>query len=223
MAKKTTKPEAVTTGKVDAVKVEPKVEAPKTTTTLADKLAGLSKGKTKAKTPVLDLVEPVPGIVAKAVRLHKEYQEKKAEYEALQAELIEAAGPKYREYLAKVQFVNTALVTNGTENVSLTWKDAYSSIPLAVRSEIEAVVGEAKFKDFFATTASINLTTADEAVINKVVDLLEKAGLLGQFEVEGFIKPNTRFTTERFKVFTSDQNTQLDPLVKQYKPSLRVR
>jgi isoleucyl-tRNA synthetase len=228
--KKATLPESktpeATTGKVDAVKIEgtlaPKPTAP-VTSSVVGLLAGLQGKKSKAKTPVMDLVEQTKGEVAKLRELHSALEAAKVAYTDAAEKLIASVQPKYREYVRNIAYVSSVHVSDGQADLLVSWKDAYSAIPLDIKAEIETVVGAEKFKEFFAITAKIEATTADETVIKQVVELLQKSGLMGHFEVEGFIKPTTRFTQERFKAFTADQNGQLDPLVKQYKPSVRIR
>lgn len=213
------KKQTLPTGRVQAVEVKPKSSP---TVALADKLAGLSNKKSKAKTPVLDITEPVAGIVDRIRALHDDMEHAKEKYTEATEELIASVQPKYREHLRKVAYVSSVNVTNSREDLLVTWRAAYSAIPLEVRKEIEEVIGKEKFDLWFSTSASINITTAKPDIIEKVMDLLQKSGLMEYFKVEGFIEPSAKFTQERFRAFTAEQNGKLDPLVKQYKPSVRV-
>lgn len=202
-----------------------KVSQPVAGSGLAAKLTALgSKSPKKAKTPTLELDAKTVGINVSKIRgLKTALDAAKAEYEAACEELTATVAPKYRDYVRRVQYVSSAHVSDGTEDLLISWKDAYSKIPLEVRDELVKIIGPEKFGLFIETGAEIKIKTADESVISKVVEVLEKSGLVEHFEIEGFLKPSTKFTQERFKLFSDEQNGQLDPLVKQYKASVRVR
>ena len=221
--KKTTKVSAPT-GKVEAVAVTP--PAPKPNLLQAVLATATTADKRKAKTPMFDIKEPIPGIVAEVRAKHKASEDAEAALEEAAGRLKDATKPLYQGLIAKQSFVNTVNVTDGKDSVLLSFKHAYAKIPLEQADALQAVVGAALYPTLFKAAAKVEVKAEileNEALFAELVSKVGAEFFSKYFTATQFIKPTERFTEERFRTLTAEQNAQLDPLVQQQSPSLKVR
>jgi len=209
---------AVSTGKLELVSVEKKSSG------LDAVLASAEVKRPKSKSPMLEIKEPIPGIIKKISGLKAALEDAKAQFEAAGKTLTDVVLPLYRSYIVN-SFVNSVHITDGLADLLLTWKHAYSKIPLEQAGDIRQVVGE-KYGELFKEVAKVEVRTEvmdNEALLSELIGKIGAENFAKYFSCERFIRPTERFTEERFRVLSKEQNEALDPLVKQYAAALKLR
>jgi hypothetical protein len=181
--------------------------------------------KSSKKSPKMYMDEPKKGLLAILRKAHATLTEAKAEFESAAASLRDAVVPFYRESLkAGAEFVNTVQVKNDDEAVQVQFKHAYTKVPPEQEGALKEIVGD-KYGTLFKKTATI--AVKPEVINNDAMlkSLVDKMGpdFAKYFVADQYIVPTEKFTESRFTELTDDQNAQLDGLVHQYKPSVKVR
>ena len=187
----------------------------------------LKKAAAKKSTrPSADMVEiPVsPGLLTKHKEKYDAAKSAKADLELSEEELLQEVTPVYVTKL-KETYVTSAKVSEGDIEATISWKDAYSKVPIEKGDEIRELIGE-KFEDYFKEINEI-VVKDDVAANPKLLEELIKAvgpdTFSKYFDVAQHIKPTTRFTEERHRTLSPEVNGQLDVTVRQYKPAVRVK
>ena len=149
----------------------------------------------------------------------------KADLELSEEELLQEVTPAYVTRL-KERYVNSAKITEGDVEATISWKDAYSKVPIEKSAEIRDLVGDEKYDDYFKEVNEI-VVKEDVASNPKLLEELIKAvgpdTFSKYFDVAQHIKPSSRFTEERHRTLSPEVNGQLDVTVRQYKPAVRVK
>lgn len=177
--------------------------------------------------PTTDMVEiPVPpGLLTKHKEKYDAAKLAKADLEHSEEELLQEITPAYVTRL-KEHYVNSAKVVEGDVEATISWKDAYSKVPIEKSSDIRDLVGEEKFDGYFKEVNEI--VVKDEVASNPrlLEELIKAVGpdtFSKYFDVAQHIRPTTRFTEERHRTLSPEVNSQLDITVRQYKPAVRVK
>lgn len=187
----------------------------------------LRKAATKKSTkPSTDMVEiPVtPGLLAKHKLKYDAAKAAKADLELSEEELLNEVTPVYVERL-RDSYLTSARISEGDTEATVSWKDAYSKIPIDKIDEIKGLVGE-KYDEFFKEVNEIVVKDDVASNPNLLEELIKAVGpdtFSKYFDVGQHVKPTTRFTEERHRTLSPEVNTQLDVTVRQYKPSVRIK
>ena len=187
----------------------------------------LRRAATKKSTkPSTDMVEiPVtPGLLTKHKEKYDAAKAAKADLELSEEELLAQVSPVYIERLRDA-YVNSARVNEGNIEATISWKDAYSKIPVDKIDEIKDLIGD-KYEEFFKEVNEIVVKEDVASNPNLLEELIKAVGpdtFSKYFDVAQHVKPTTRFTEERHRTLSPEVNTQLDITVRQYKPSVRIK
>jgi hypothetical protein len=187
----------------------------------------LRKAATKKSTkPSTDMVEiPVtPGLLTKHKEKYDAAKAAKADLELSEEQLLGEVSPVYVERLRE-QYVNSARLNEDNVEATVSWKDAYSKIPVEKIDEIKELVGD-KYDEFFKEVNEIVVREDVASNPNLLEELIREVGpdkFSKYFDVAQHVKPTTRFTEERHRTLSPEVNTQLDVTVRQYKPSVRIK
>ena len=187
----------------------------------------LRKAATKKSTkPSTDMVEiPVtPGLLAKHKLKYDAAKAAKADLELSEEELLNEVTPVYVERL-RDSYLTSARINEGDIEATVSWKDAYSKIPIDKIDEVRGLVGE-KYDEFFKEVNEIVVKDDVASNPNLLEELIKAVGpdtFSKYFDVAQFVKPKVRFTEDRHRSLSPEVNTQLDVTVRQYKPSVRIK
>lgn len=188
----------------------------------------LKKAAAKKSTrPSTDMVEiPVPpGLLTKHKEKYDAAKAAKADLELSEEELLQEVTPAYVTRL-KERYINSARVSENDIEATISWKDAYSKVPIEKSAEIRDLVGDEKYDDYFKEVNEI-VVKDDVASNPKLLEELIKAvgpdTFSKYFDVAQHIKPTSRFTEERHRTLSPEVNGQLDVTVRQYKPAVCVK
>jgi hypothetical protein len=187
----------------------------------------LKKAAAKKSTrPSADMVEiPVPpGLLTKHKEKYDAAKAAKADLELSEEELLQEVTPAYVTKL-KETYVTSAKISEGDIEATISWKDAYSKVPIEKAEEIRELTGE-KFEDYFKEINEIVVkedVAANPELLEELIKAVGPDTFSKYFNVAQHIKPTTRFTEERHRTLSPKVNGQLDVTVRQYKPAVRVK
>ncbi len=182
-------------------------------------------GKSQSK-PSTDMVEiPLPsGLLAKHRELYNAAKAAKADLALSEEELLDEVKTQYVDAVKK-HYVNSARLTGDGVRATVSWKDAYTKIPVDQKDELKKLVGE-KYNDYFKDINDIAVKPDIASDENSLAELIEAVGpetFAKYFDVSQYIKPTSKFTQERHREFTDKTNNELNVTVKQYKPAVRIK
>lgn len=181
----------------------------------------------KSSRPTTDMVEiPVPpGLLTRHKEKYDAAKAAKADLELSEEELLQEVTPAYVTRL-KERYVSSAKLTEGEVEATVSWKDAYSKVPIEKGEDIRDLVGDEKFENYFKEVNEI-VVKEDVASNPKLLEELIRAVgpdvFSKYFDVAQHIKPTSRFTEERHRTLSPEVNAQLDIAVRQYKPAVRIK
>ena len=181
------------------------------------------KKSTKSTIPVVT----VPEAVAKEVDVLRELKEQLESTQTMidlkSAELVKVVSPQ-REKICKQEYTSSLKIagTKG-ETITLTWKDAYSKVDVDHESDIKDIISD-RYSEFF--TKDMQIKAKEDISEQDLKDLIGSIGatkFTQYFEVERWIAPVKRYTTEFFNAFTAEEREKLSEVVHQYKPSIKTK
>lgn len=181
---------------------------------------------TKKVRPATDMVEieAPPGLLSKHKIKYDALKSAKADLVLSEEELLSSVKPQYREAIKK-RYVNSARLNEDDIEATVSWKDAYTKIPVEKMDDLKKAVGE-NYNDYFEEVNQIVVksdVTNDEEALAELIKVVGPDTFAKYFDVTQHIKPTTRFTQERYRDLPDDVNEQLDITVRQYKPSVRMK
>jgi len=122
----------------------------------------------------------------------------------------------------------------------VSWKHAYSKIPMDQEEALQQLVGKDRWERFFGTALEITFKYPDsDQMLNDFLATLGKAALPAEtdkaklieagneaflkfFAVKMHLAPKPEYTERRRVELSDEQNAKLDQLVKQYSASAKV-
>lgn len=137
-------------------------------------------------------------------------------------EVLQVVVPQ-REEICKEEYASSIKVAGSTSEIMFTWKDAYSKIPLEDEEKLRQIVG-ADYSNYF--DKKLKIEVREEVGEDKLKELISAIGaekFAEYFQVEQWVTPKKRYTTEYYSSFEKDVRKQLETVVRQYKPSLRTK
>jgi hypothetical protein len=180
----------------------------------------------KSSKPSTDMVEiPVPeGVLAKHKEKYDAAKAAKADLELSEEELLSHVKPQYIEHL-KHRYVNSARLSEGDVEATVSWKDAYTKVPVDKADEIKSLLGD-KYDGYFTEVNEIVVkedVVANPKLLEELINAVGPDVFAKYFDVAQHVQPTSRFTQERYRDLTPEVNTQLDATVRQYKPAVRLK
>lgn len=132
----------------------------------------------------------------------------------------------------KGDFTKTVLVKGSSQNVSLSFSDAYAKIDVAVEGQLKQLLGPV-YDELFVRCRSVSVwASAAERLLQMAstyaVSGISGAMLLSELTIDEYLKPVPEFRKKRFEMrskLTPQQNDALDSVVSQVanRPSLGVK
>jgi hypothetical protein len=177
----------------------------------------------KSGAPVLDVPKDVKELVTQIRNVKAELDSAKSMFETLEAELVAKVSP-LREKLCSKGYVSAVKVPGAKgEGVSLSFSSRYSKTSLDNADTIEGIIGGERFLEFFTTGMNIVVKDVSEKSLLELIELVGEEKFARFFNVERWITPVERYTTEFFNTFTQEERLLLSNIVRQHKPSVRAR
>jgi hypothetical protein len=182
-----------------------------------------AKKTIKPSTDMVEITVP-PGLLAKHKAKYDAAKAAKADLELSEEELLGEVTPQYTSKL-KERYVNSARVIEEDVEATISWKDAYSKIPIEKSDEIKKLTGD-KFSEYFKEVNEIVVredVASNPKLLEELVEAVGPDTFSKFFDVEQHVRPTTRFTEERHRTLSPEVNQQLDVTVRQYKPAVRIK
>lgn len=177
----------------------------------------------KSKIPVLNVAVAVMKLVAKKQALVTKIDALKAEDEIVSADIISNITPQYEEICSSGFTSSVKLPSTDQSTITVSWKSQYSKIAPTEKAAIQSVVGENHFKRWFNIENTITVKDTSTEKLTELITLVGKENFSKFFSVEQVVVPNATFTEEKYKDLTTEQRNSLSVVVKQYKPTIRVK
>ena len=202
---------------------------------LNEVLGGAIKDTTvkKGTTPVLvDLTPSTQSQLERLIEVKNELDSLKTEAELLEAELVKEIGPRRMALLVTLRMRGQilyvpavkVLAANG-QYVTCVWQHKYSKIDRNHAQDIQNILGSDEYaqgmKDEMEITTKPETNTPErlKALIGKIgVDEFQAS-----FDVARWLYPTPRYTEEIALHLTDTQHAALQGIIRQYKPSFRVK
>lgn len=181
------------------------------------------KKNTKPSTDMVEIPVP-PGLLTKHKEKYDAAKAAKADLELSEEELLQEVTPAYVTKL-KESYVNSARVVEDEVEATISWKDAYSKIPIDKSDEIKELIGD-KYNDYFREVNEIVVredVAANPKLLEELITAVGPDTFSKYFDVAQHVKPTTRFTEERHRTLSPEVNGKLDVSVRQYKPAVRIK
>lgn len=207
-------------GKVTALKKK-EVEAE---VSLDDILSGATtekKSGSTSKVPVLQIDEDTKKLVKEIREIKEEMDNIEAQFKLKEAELIEKVKP-LREKICQQAFTSSIKIPS-SDNLSIlmSWKHAYSKVKMDMKAALDTMTG-GRFSEFFAVKMEITTRSNDENSLKELIGLVGKENFPRFFNVERWIAPTERYTSEFFTAFEPKHRAELSAAVRQYKPAIKA-
>lgn len=181
------------------------------------------KSDRKSDVPILQPSEDIRDLASKLRAVYEELESVKSIYDTYQAQLIEAVQDA-REKLCRAEYHSSIKIpdTSGL-SVMLNWKHAYSKIATTNEETLREIVLSENYDKFFQTEIAIEVKDVSEQALTELIEAVGAAKFAEYFSVSQHIAPTKRYTEDYYREFTPEQRQQLEGIVKQYKPALKVR
>ena len=212
---------------VTALKDASKVKAAKQQGfNLEDVLASATAAKetkSASKTPVIEANEELSGMAKRLRELKDEIESKTSEFESLSADFVERVEPLRAAYIVRNGFTSSVKVPDGEgRSVSVSFSSNYSKVAITSQAGLEELAGDA-FDRFFKKEMEITVKDVTEESLMELVQAVGPERFARFFVVNRWILPTKAYTEQFYTAFDEEQRAALKCVVKQYKPSIKMR
>lgn len=180
-------------------------------------------GGKKAAIPVVDVANTIQKKVKELKDLNDEINSKKAKYELLSQEIIDAVEPKRITLCEKGEFTTSVKVADGTGgDVLVSWVAKYSKVPLEQVPVLQNTLGD-KMSQYIAIETEVTIADPTDAeLITKLIKALGKDEFMKSFKVTKTVKVKDTYAKE-FYTLPKDKRSTLSQIVVPQKPSIRTK
>lgn len=180
--------------------------------------------KSKANKLIVATNNKIKELVDKVAELKAEIKTKESERIIAESSVIDFARPLQDKAAREGNFVKSLEIQGKTSTLTYTTSDKFS-VPADEDTQVEIrnLLGQKTFDEFFETTMNVGIKShvlKDDKLVNKIVGVLQKAGIEDIFEVtekltarKGLDQKQYNLDDNKLKVFRT--------LVPQYKPALK--
>ena len=193
-----------------------------------DILAGAAvkkEAKSSSKVPAIDVADAVKARATRLRELQNQMESLKTEFDVISADFVEDVAPLREELIRMQGYISSVKVpdTNGIF-VTVTWKDAYSKVPMEMAATIINVIGQDRTEIYFENKNVITVKKdLTQEALRDLIKLVGPMDFAKYFDVDRWIEPVKDYTEDFYTKFTATERENLSPIVKQYKASVRVK
>jgi len=182
------------------------------------------EAKSSSKTPVLTVGKDVMEKVARLREIREELDSLESEWDLLSADTVSLVEPMRADLIRRQGYTSSVKVpdTNGL-SATISWSAKYSAVDLSNTPTIEAAIGKDRANQFFAREMKITVKDVTEDALRDLIQSVGPERFAQFFSVERWLSPTKRYTEEFYTAFNEKERAALAPIVRQYKPSVKVK
>ncbi len=181
------------------------------------------KSSSSTKVPILTVSKETQAKAARIRELKEQLDSLTSEFEVASSEMIEEIDSLRSDILRKQGYSSSVKVPDSKGmSIMLSWSANYSKVPIDNKDALKLIAKD-RFEGFFGTEIVIKVKDVSEESLKELVSTVGPEQFARFFEVERWIKPTKRYTEEFFTSFNDSERERLSAIVKQYKPSIKVK
>ena len=112
--------------------------------------------------------------------------------------------------------------TNGL-SATISWSAKYSAVDLSNAPAIEEAIGKDLASQFFTREMKITVKDVTEDALRDLIQSVGPERFAQFFAVERWLSPTKAYTERFYAAFNEKERAALSPIVRQYKPSVKVK
>ena len=181
------------------------------------------EAKSSSKTPLLIVPKDVMEKISRLREIREELDSLESEWDLLSAETVDLVEPLRADIIRRQGYTSSVKVpdTNGL-SATISWSAKYSAVDLSNAPAIEAVIGD-RSNQFFTKEMKITVKDVTEDALRDLIQSVGPERFAQFFSVERWLSPTKRYTEEFYTAFNEKERAALAPIVRQYKPSVKVK
>ena len=181
------------------------------------------EAKSSSKVPVLTVGKDVQQKLARLREIKELLDSLESEWDLLSAETTAQVEPLRADIIKRLGYTSSvkALDANGLA-VTLSWSTKYSAVDLSNAPAIEAVIGD-RATQFFTREMKIAVKDVTEDALRDLIQSVGPERFAQFFSVERWMSPTKAYGEQWYTAFSEKERAALALIVRQYKPSIRVK
>jgi hypothetical protein len=181
------------------------------------------EAKSSSKVPVLTVGKDVQQKLARLREIKEQLDSLESEWDLLSAETTAQVEPMRADIIKRLGYTSSvkALDANGLA-VTLSWSTKYSAVDLSNVAGIEAIIGD-RVQEYFTKEKKITVKDVTDDELRDLIQAVGPEQFAQFFSVERWLSPTKRYTEEFYTAFNEKERAALAPIVRQYKPSVKVK
>jgi hypothetical protein len=182
------------------------------------------EAKSSSKTPLLIVPKDVMEKVTRLREIKEDLDSLESEWDLLGAETTALVEPMRADIIRRLGYTSSVKVpdTNGL-SATISWSAKYSAVDLSNAPAIEATIGKDRANQFFTREMKITVKDVTEDALRDLIQSVGPERFAQFFAVERWLSPTKRYTEEFYTAFNEKERAALAPIVRQYKPSVKVK
>ena len=182
------------------------------------------EAKSSSKVPVLTVGKDVQQKLARLREIKELLDSLESEWDLLSAETTAQVEPMRADIIKRLGYTSSvkALDTNGLA-ATLSWSTKYSAVDLSNAPTIEAAIGKDRATQFFTREMKITVKDVTEDALRDLIQSVGPERFAQFFAVERWLSPTKAYTEQFYAAFNEKERATLAPIVRQYKPSVKVK
>ena len=178
----------------------------------------------RSKSPVIVVPVTTQKQVSRLRVVADQLDSLQAEHDLLSSEIIDVVTPIRIGICRASGHTTTVRVPDDKgESVAITWVGKYSKIPIGSKSELQEIAGES-YPQMFTPAMTIKVKQdITEVQLRGLITAVGAETFAQIFEVERWLYPTKIYTENAPREFDDARLAALKEIVRQYKPSVKVR
>jgi hypothetical protein len=180
--------------------------------------------KSSSKVPVLTVGKDVQQKLTRLREIKDLLDSLESEWDLLSAETTAQVEPMRADIIKRLGYTSSvkALDANGLA-ATLSWSTKYSAVDLSNAPTIEAAIGKDRATQFFTREMKITVKDVTEDALRDLIQSVGPERFAQFFAVERWMSPTKAYSEQWYTAFNEKERAALTPIVRQYKPSIRVK
>ena len=177
-----------------------------------------------SKTPLLTVPKDVMEKVARLREIREELDSLESEWDLLSADTVALVEPMRVDLIKRQGYTSSVKVPdmNGL-SATISWSAKYSAVDLSNGPAIEEAIGKDRAHQFFTREMKISVKDVTEDALRDLIQSVGPERFAQFFAVERWLSPTKAYTEQFYAAFNEKERAALAPIVRQYKPSVKVK
>jgi hypothetical protein len=182
------------------------------------------EAKSSSKTPLLIVPKDVMEKISRLREIREELDSLESEWDLLSADTVSLVEPMRADLIKRQGYTSSVKVpdTNGL-SATISWSAKYSAVDLSNTPTIEAAIGKDRARQFFTGEMKITVKDVTEDALRDLIQSVGPERFAQFFAVERWLSPTKAYTERFYAAFNEKERAALSPIVRQYKPSVKVK